>query len=149
MSEKPMARKGGSIAVAMNALSSGSSSSSSVCGLGTLMSSISNSFARSREMRASSSFLISPSFIGIRPRSPAATARSRDLGAAAAEPPLDAGPQHEDQAAREDRRAQWPQNEYGVIVIGDHQRLVKRAFGELAENETDHQADQRIAVAPQ
>ena len=59
-----MVRRRGSIADVMNVLSSGSSSSRSVCGLGTLTSAISNSFARAREMRGSSSALISASFIG-------------------------------------------------------------------------------------
>jgi len=60
-----MLRRRGSIAEVMNLLSSGSSSSSSVCGLGTLTSAISNSFARSREMPCSSSFLSSISCIGV------------------------------------------------------------------------------------
>src|SRR6516164_6373526 len=114
MSARPMARKRGSTAVAMNFLSSGSSSSSSVCGLGTLTSSINNSFARSREMRASSSVLISFACIG--------ATSSGDLGAAAAEPLLDARPQHQDQAAREDRRGHRPENENRVVMIGNHHR---------------------------
>jgi hypothetical protein len=64
MSVKPMVRRRGSIADVMKAFSSGSSSSSSVCGLGTLTSAISNSFARAREMRASNKVLMSASFTG-------------------------------------------------------------------------------------
>src|SRR5262245_39880852 len=51
----------------MNVFSNGSSSSSSVCGLGTLMSSISSSLARSREMCLSIGSLISPSCIAVCP----------------------------------------------------------------------------------
>src|SRR6476646_9450727 len=58
-----MVRRRGSIAVLMNSFSSGSSSSSAVCGLGTLTSSISNCFARSRDSSASSSFLMAAWFI--------------------------------------------------------------------------------------
>src|SRR5712692_11034176 len=223
MSTKPMLRRRGSIAEVMNALSSGSSSSRSVCGLGTLTSAISNSFARAREMRASSRVLISPSFIGvfrfvssikadpvdscnscgicndwrhivpslacgggtgrghalktlasggdaksIRGRFPLPTPppqagegahlvrgvasvllASRDFGAAPAEPLLHARPQHQEEAEREDRRGQRPQDEDGVIVIRNHQRLMERALREFPENEPDDQADQRIAVTPQ
>src|SRR5262249_45213091 len=141
MSAKPMLRRRGSIAVLMNSLSSGSSSSSSVCGLGTLTNAMSSSFARSREMRASSNVLISASFISAPPRF-----SSRRLGAAAAERLLHARPDHQHDADREDRRRQRPQEEHRIIVVGDHQRLVERAFGELAENEADDQADQWIAV---
>src|ERR1700754_1220427 len=169
MSEKPMARRRGSIAVLMKALSSGSSSRSSVCGLGTLTSSISSSLARSREMRASSSFLISASFmrvfrlvlsrlermgrsaprrLGQRPQA-SGFRRSSHLGAAMAEPLLHARPQHQRQAQREDTRGQGAQEEDGVIMVRNHQGLVERALGELAENEPDDQADERIAVAPQ
>src|SRR5262249_61816887 len=58
-------------------------------------------------------------------------------------------PQHQHEADREDRRRQRPQDEYRVVVVGNHQRLVERALGELAENEADDQADQRIAVPAQ
>src|SRR6185437_8251388 len=169
MSLKPMVRKRGSIAVLMKALSRGSSSRSSVCGLGTLTSSISNSLARSREMRASSSFLMSASFMRVfrlvlsrlermgrsapyrlgQRQHASGFRRSRYLGAAVAESFLHARPQHQHQAQREDTRGQGAQEEDGVIVVRDHQRLVERALGELAENEADDQADQRIAVAPQ
>src|SRR5262245_58347833 len=90
MSTKPMLRRRGSIAVLMNSLSSGSSSSSSVCGLGTLTSSISSSLQRSRESVASSRFLISASCM-----SPSLTLL-RDLGAAEAEPFLGGRPHHQD-----------------------------------------------------
>src|SRR5262245_6672131 len=189
MSAKPMLRRRGSTAVLMNSLSSGSSSSSSVCGLGTLTSAMSSCFARSREMRTSSSFLISISFIGlalrircrfrvrkgalneqrpfnaytaapcapqpeppwwcprccgVRVERPAVLDRtfahptsvsSCHLGAAAAEPLLHARPQHQHDANGEDSGRQRPQEEYRIIVVGDHQRLVERAFGELAEDE--------------
>src|SRR3954451_16805213 len=168
MSGKPMARRRGSIAVLMKALSNGSSSRSSVCGLGTLTSSISSSLARSREMRASSSFLISASFMHVfrlvlsrlermgrsapprleQRRQASGFRRSSHLGAAVAEPFLHARPQHQHQAQREDARGQGAQEEDGVIVIRDHQRLVERALGELAENEADDQADEWITVAP-
>src|SRR5262245_27708059 len=115
-----MPRKRGSIADLMNALSSGSSSSSSVCGLGTLTSSIRSSFARARVIRASSNFLISVSCIGV---------CLRHFSAAVAEPLLHAWPQHEHKTDRQDRRRQGPQDEDGVIVIGNHQRLMKRALG--------------------
>src|SRR6185437_4537035 len=65
ISAKPMARSRGATALAMNSLSSGSSSRSSVCGLGTRTSSIKSCFARSREMRASRSFLMSAASIGL------------------------------------------------------------------------------------
>src|SRR5215471_14940516 len=135
-----MARSRGSIAVLMNSLSSGSSSSSSVCGLRTLTSAINSSLARSREMRASSSALMSASFIAV---------PSRHLGPAVAQALLHARPDDENNADREDRGRQRPQEEHRVIVIGDHQGLVERAFRELAQDEPDHQADQRVAVAAQ
>src|SRR5215510_7514141 len=60
---------------------------------------------------------------------------SRHLGAAETEAPLHARPQHEHEAEREDARGQRPQDEHRVVVVGDHQGLVERAFRELAENE--------------
>ena len=75
--------------------------------------------------------------------------RSRHFRPAVAKPLLHARPQYQHQAQCEDARGQGPQEEDGVIVVRDHQRLVERTFGELAENETDHQTDERVAVAPQ
>src|SRR5262249_35410275 len=128
----------------MNSFSSGSSSSRSVCGLGTLTSAIRSSFARSREMRASSSFLMSAASMGVFrfelsrlawDRAPV----SRHLGAAEAQASLHARPQHEHETEREDAGGQRPQDEYRVVVVRDHQGLVERAFRELAENEPDDQ----------
>src|SRR5579872_110627 len=60
-----MARSRGATALAMNSFRSGSSSRSSVCGLGTRTSSIKSSFARSREIRAFRSVLMSSASIGL------------------------------------------------------------------------------------
>ena len=57
---------------------------------------------------------------------------SRHFGAAVAEPLLHPRPQHQDQADREDRRRQGPQDEDGVVVVGNHQRLMERPLGEPA-----------------
>src|SRR5262249_55118589 len=133
-----MARSRGSIAFLMNSLSSGSSSSRSVCGDGTLTSSISSSLQRRRDSLASRSFLISVASIF----SPLG-----DLGAAFAEPLLDPRPQYQNEADGEDRCRERAQHEHRIIVIGNLQCLVERAFGELAEDEPDHQADQRIAMS--
>src|ERR1700704_5412488 len=115
-----MVRRRGSIAVLMNSLSNGSSSSSSGFGLGTLTSAIRSSLARSRDRRASSSVLISASFMRASPL--------RHLGAAVAKALLYAGPQHQHETNPEDRRGQGAQDEHGVVVIGDHQGLMERAL---------------------
>src|SRR4029453_13776378 len=164
MSAKPMARRRGSTAVLMNSFNSGSSSSSSVCGPGPLTSGIRSSFARAREMRASSSYLMSAACMDVprlavvetspcrlstedrggapepgallcvcpgqaRPRGDAVArlplwplgpgsrcARpgherpaSRHLGAAEAEAPLHARPQHEHEAEGEEASGTRPQ----------------------------------------
>src|SRR5262245_57514392 len=146
-----MARSRGSIAFLMNSLSSGSSSSSSVCGLGTLTSSISSSLARSRESRASSSFLMSVSCIPVSFTwllcDFGTSLRLRHFCAAEDETLLHARPEDKRYADREDRRRQRPQHEHRVVVIGDLQRLVERPFGQLAQDQPDDEADERIAVA--
>ena len=48
----------------------------------------------------------------------------------------------------ENRSRQRAQHEHRIVMIGNLQRLVERAFGELAEDQSDHQADQRIAMPP-
>src|SRR6478735_9626343 len=81
-----------------------------------------------------------------RPHARGEVISSSHLGAAVAESFLHARPQHQHQAQREDARGQGAQEEDGVIVVRDHQSLVERTLGELAENEADDQADERIAV---
>src|SRR5262245_34176774 len=126
-----MARSRGSIAFLMNSLSSGSSSRRSVCGLGTLTSSISSSFARSRDSSVSRSFLISDASI----RLPLC-----NLCAALAELFLRSRPQHQHNAERENCSRQRAQHEHRIVAVGDLQRLMERALGKLAEDQANHQA---------
>src|SRR5262249_5034453 len=144
MSTKPMVRRRGSIAEVMNALSSGSSSSRSVCGLGPLTSAINNSFARAREMRASSSFLMSLSCIGGFAFVGSAPPRASRLFS----------PRHKTQITQKEKKAadnsSRKQTEDDVVImIRDHQRLMEGALCEPAENEPDDEADERVAVTPQ
>src|SRR3954471_24260517 len=133
-----MARRRGSIAFLMNSLSSGSSSSRSVCGLGTFTNSINSSLARSRDSLASRSFLISVSCIDM---------SSGVFGAADTDTLFHARQYDERHADREDQSRERPQDEHRVIVVRYLQCLLERPFRKLAEDQPDHQADQRIAVS--
>src|SRR6476620_4377572 len=115
-----MVRRRGSIAFLMNSLSSGSSSSRSVCGDGTLTSSISKVLQCSRDNFASRSFLMSAVSI---PQTFLC-----GFGAAMAESLFRGRPYDQHEAEHENRRRKRPQQKDRIIMIGNLQRLMERTF---------------------